>query len=267
MRGRRFKLRRGTDPSGVNDVDIAMRRRGIALSLAVVVTLLPAVAIADPRAVIELFTSQGCSSCPPADKLAGEFARDPSLVVLSLAIDYWDYLGWKDTNALPGHGNRQRAYARVRGDREVYTPQVVVNGVSHVIGSDRAAIDAAIAQTRKQPGTMTLPVTLAVNGDQLTVTVPAAKGEHEKGEIWLCPLSANVPVVIGRGENSGHTITYHNIVRRWVKLGDWTGSARTVTVPLSEVTGEGIDSMAVVLQSGSKENPGHMLGAAVTALR
>ena len=96
---------------------------------------------AEPRAVIELFTSQGCSSCPPADKLAGELARDPSIIVMSLPIDYWDYLGWKDTLALPGHTKRQRAYAQARGDREVYTPQVVVNGVAHVLGSDKDAIE------------------------------------------------------------------------------------------------------------------------------
>jgi hypothetical protein len=244
-----------------------MRRRGIALSLAIIASLLPAGANAEPRAVIELFTSQGCSSCPPADKLAGELAADPSLVVMSLAIDYWDYLGWKDTNALHGHANRQRAYSRVRGDREVYTPQAVINGVVHVIGSDRSAIDAAIAKTRKHPGTMALPVTMAVAGDQLTVTLPAAKGEHTQGEIWLCPISTNVPVAIGRGENSGQTVVYHNIVRRWVKLGDWNGAARTVTVPLKDVSGDGIDSMAVVLQAGTKEAPGPMLGAAVTALR
>ena len=246
-----------------------MRHRRLVLSLAVAASslLASAAANADPRAVIELFTSQGCSSCPPADKLAGELAQDSSLIVMSLAIDYWDYLGWKDTLALAGHGNRQRAYSRVRGDREVYTPQVVVNGATHVIGSDRAAIDAAIAQTRKQPGTMAVPMTIAVAGDQLTVTLPAAKGEQAKGEIWLCPISTDVPVAIGRGENSGHTVTYHNVVRRWVKLGDWTGSARTLTVPLRDVAGEGIDSMAVVLQAGSKESPGHMLGAAVTSLR
>jgi hypothetical protein len=249
-------------------VEIAMRSRGIALSLAVIASSVLAVAAkAEPRAVIELFTSQGCSSCPPADKLAGELARDPSLIVLSLAIDYWDYLGWKDTNALPGHGTRQRAYAHLRGDREVYTPQVIVNGVSHVIGSDRAAIDSAIAHTRKKAGTMSLPVTLAVADGQVTVTVPASKGEHTKGEIWLCPISTNVPVAIGRGENTGHTVTYHNIVRRWVKLGDWSGSARTVSVPLRDVAGEGIDQMAVMLQAGTKESPGPMLGAAVTPLR
>src|SRR3954470_23551246 len=107
---------------------------------------------AEPRAVIELFTSQGCSSCPPADKLIGQLADDPTLVAISLPIDYWDYLGWKDTLAKPAHTARQRAYAQLRGDRAVYTPQVVVNGAVHVQGSDKEAIDRAIAQTRQQPG-------------------------------------------------------------------------------------------------------------------
>src|SRR5580698_10428346 len=116
----------------------------------------------EPRALIELFTSQGCSSCPPADKLLGELAADPSLVVVSLPIDYWDYLGWKDTLASPGHAARQRAYARMRGDREVYTPQIVVNGATHVLGSDKAAIEHAIAQTDHNAAVMSVPITLTV---------------------------------------------------------------------------------------------------------
>src|SRR5579872_5814896 len=118
----------------------------------------------DPRAVIELFTSQGCSSCPTADKLMGELSRDPSLVTLSLPVDYWDYLGWKDTLALHGHSSREQAYANSRGDREVYTPQVVVNGVAPVLGSDKIAIDEAIAKTRKSAAPLTLPVTMTVGG-------------------------------------------------------------------------------------------------------
>src|SRR6266508_3656100 len=109
---------------------------------------------AEPRAVIELFTSQGCSSCPPADRLVGELARDPSIVAMSLPVDYWDYLGWKDTLANPRHTARQRGYARVRGDREVYTPQVVVNGAFHVIGSDKAAIEHVIAKSRQNPAAL-----------------------------------------------------------------------------------------------------------------
>ena len=246
-----------------------MGPRRVVLSLAVVASaLIPITAnAASERAVIELFTSQGCSSCPAADELAGELAKDPSLIVLSLAIDYWDYLGWKDTLALPGHGNRQKAYARMRGDRQVYTPQAVINGTVHVVGSDREAIDAAIAQTDKQPGTLALPVAMTVANGTVTVTIPAATGAANKGEIWLCPISSNVPVAIGRGENSGRTITYHNVVRRWVKLGDWTGAARTLNVPLADVGGADIDSFAVVVQAGTKEAPGNMLGAAVASAR
>src|SRR6202451_2480555 len=109
------------------------------------------IARAEPRALLELFTSQGCSSCPAADKLLSEFATDPSVVALSLPIDIWDYLGWKDTLAHPAHSARQRAYARIRGDRQVYTPQMVVNGSVHVLGSDRTAIERMIAQTDQKP--------------------------------------------------------------------------------------------------------------------
>ena len=251
----------------VEDVEIGMKRRSVALSLAVVASaaLTASIASADPRGVIELFTSQGCSSCPPADKLAGELARDPSLIVLSLPVDYWDYLGWKDTLALPGHTNRQRAYSKARGDREVYTPQVVVNGVKHVLGSDKAAIENAVAQTRNQAGTLSLSVGMSVAGEQISVSVPAGKNGAAKGEVWLCPITTNAEVAIGRGENSGHTITYHNVVRRWVKLGDWTGAARTFTLPKQDIAGA--DAVAVLVQSGSKEAPGPMLGASVASLR
>src|SRR5579863_9005470 len=124
---------------------------------------------AEPRALLELFTSQGCSSCPAADKLLGELSADQSLVVLSLPIDYWDHLGWKDTLANPAHSARQRAYARVRGDRQVYTPQIVVNGAMHVLGSDKAAIERTIVQTDQKPGVMSVPVSLTVGGNGLSV--------------------------------------------------------------------------------------------------
>ena len=222
---------------------------------------------AEPEAVIELFTSQGCSSCPPADKLMVEFARDPSVVAMSLAIDYWDYLGWKDTLALKGHGKRQQAYAHVRGDREVYTPQVVVNGIMHVAGSDQKAIERAIAQTRRDASPMQLLVALTIAGDQLTVTVPAAKDGQGRAEVWLCPIIKSVTVAIERGENRGHTFTYSNVVRRWMKLGDWTGKAETYNVPIKEFQNGDIDTIAVMVQSGGMSSPGLMLGAAMASLR
>src|SRR3974390_2132421 len=114
---------------------------------------------ADPRAVVELFTSQGCSSCPPADKVLGELAKDPDVIAMSMPIDYWDYLGWKDTLADSRFSARQRAYSGVRGDRDVYTPQAIVNGSAQVIGSDRAGIEHAISETEKN-GVMSVPVTM-----------------------------------------------------------------------------------------------------------
>ena len=240
--------------------------RRLALSL-LLTAATPGAVMAQPRAVVELFTSQGCSSCPAADKLLAELANDPSILTMSLSVDYWDYLGWKDTLALPGHANRQRAYSKVRGDREVYTPQAVVNGVAHTLGSDKSAIETAIAQTRKQGGTLSLPLSMSVANDNISISIPAAKETSPNGEIWLCPMTKDVTVSVGKGENTGHTLTYHNVVRRWVKLGDWNGTARNFTVPVHDVTAVGGDTVAVVVQSGTKEAPGAMLGAAVAALK
>ncbi len=223
---------------------------------------------AEPRAVIELFTSQGCSSCPPADKLIGEYARDPSVIALSLAVDYWDYLGWKDTLAMSGHSNRQRAYAKSRGDRQVYTPQAVVDGAQHVLGSDKAAIERVIKQVHEQSGAaLTLPVTLERTGDKLTVTVAAGENEKGQAEVWLCPITKAISVTIARGENTGHTFTYSNVVRRWIKLGDWTGKAETYSVPMSDFQNGSIDGAAVLVQTGVASSPKVMLGAAQVAIR
>jgi hypothetical protein len=220
----------------------------------------------EPRALLELFTSQGCSSCPPADKLLGDLAEDPSLVVLSVPIDYWDYLGWKDTLASPAHSARQRAYAHVRGDRQVYTPQIVVNGTVHVLGSDEAAIDRAIAQTDQKPGVMSAPVLISIGGNNVNVKVNSALTGHPAGEVWLCPLQKAVAVSIGRGENHGRTVTYHNVVRSWVKLGDWSGSAASWTIPLAQIEDGGIDAAAVMVQEGTHDRPGMILGAASASL-
>jgi hypothetical protein len=251
-----------------------MNYRHIAFAAAVIGTAsltLPPASAGEPRAVIELFTSQGCSSCPAADKLLGELSRDPSLITMSLPVDYWDYLGWKDTLALRGHTNRERAYADTRGDREVYTPQVVVNGIAHALGSDRAAIEQAIAQTRQSAAPLMLPVTIAVAGGKVTVNVPAANGEQGSAEVWLCPIISKAEVVIERGENRGHTLAYTNVVRRWVKLGDWSGKAETFNMPVADLPDadsslRDIDSVAVIVQSGVAAKPGLMLGAATASL-
>jgi hypothetical protein len=223
---------------------------------------------ADPRAVVELFTSQGCSSCPAADKILGELAKDPNVIALSLPIDYWDYLGWKDTLADSRFTARQKAYSHVRGDRDVYTPQVVVNGSAHVIGSDRGSIEGAIDTTKKADGVMSVPVSMTLAGKQINVSVAASsKGPTARhGEVWICSVSKSVPIAIGRGENRGKEITYHNVVRNLLKVGDWNGSAGSWTVPLENISREGVDAAVVYVQDGSRENPGPMLGAAFTTL-
>jgi hypothetical protein len=241
-------------------------------------TIVATAADAQTRGVIELFTSQGCSSCPPADEVLGELARDPSIVAMSLPIDYWDYLGWKDTLAKPRHSARQRGYAHQRGDREVYTPQVVVNGAVHVLGSDKAAIEDAMAQTRTAGAMLSLPIRLALSDGNLAVTVQPATTEGPSttedpsategpsAEVWLCALTKTVPVEIGRGENHGRTITYHNVVRHWLKLGDFSGADLTWSVPLSEIVADDSDEAVVLVQQGTREKPGPILGAALAPL-
>jgi hypothetical protein len=218
---------------------------------------------AQTRATIELFTSQGCSSCPPADKLLGEFAADPNIIPISLPIDYWDYLGWKDTLADPRNTVRQKAYAKVRGDHEVYTPQVVINGSMHALGSDKAAIEQTIAQSHHNPAVLSMPVKISVNGDQIVVVVP----EHTGAEVWLGGLARVVTVPIKRGENHGKTLTYYNVARRWLQLGPGSGAAKTYTVPIRELDAEGVNAVTVLVQSGNHDKPSAMLGAAMASIK
>lgn len=226
-------------------------------------------AAAGPRAVVELFTSQGCSSCPPADKVIGELANDPSVIALSLPVDYWDYLGWKDTLADSRFSARQKAYAQMRGDRDVYTPQVIINGEKPMIGSDLGGIEGTINGAGTNDAAMSVPVAMTVSDQQVEVSVAAsgnaASGQH--GEVWICAVSKAVPITVGRGENKGRELTYYNVVRNWLKVGDWTGTAANWTVPLENITRDGVDAAVVYVQDGSRSKPGIMLGAASTNLR
>jgi len=243
-----------------------MVRRSLAYVVVVACTSAATLSIghAQTRAVIELFTSQGCSSCPAADRLIGELTKDPSLISISVPIDYWDYLGWKDTLADPLHSARQRAYSKVRGDREVYTPQVVVNGGFQALGSDKAAIDHMIAKSRQNPATLSLPLTVSISGGRLTVTLPEASLTRPPAEVVVVGLAKAVTVAIKRGENKGKTITYNNVARRWAKLDSADG--KLWTVPLDQIEAEGVTAAAVMVQDGTLERPSLILGAALAAL-
>jgi hypothetical protein len=226
-----------------------------------------AVAADRPRAVLELFTSQGCSSCPPADRYVADIADRPDVIALTFAVDYWDYLGWRDTLANPLHAKRQKAYAYVRGDRQIYTPQMIVNGIGHAIGSDRAAVERTVSQTIGSVGVLSVPVTVSIAGDSVTVTLPeqasSFAGTDNPATVTLLGVSSRQPVEINRGENRGQTVTYRNVVRTHASLGEWTGAARTVTVSKRDLVGAECERLVVLVQAGTYRRPGAILGAAM----
>lgn len=246
---------------------------------AVFAAALPMVAGAQPRAVVELFTSQGCSSCPAADRLLGELSKDPDVLALSLPINYWDYLGWKDTLADARNSSRQKAYSQVRGDRAVYTPQMVVNGVAQALGSDRGAIEQAMTQSHREADVLSVPVKLSIDKDAVTVKTAGqvdskivdsknadSNADARTAEVWLCPLTRSVQVHIGRGENRGKTVTYTNVVRGWIKLGTWAGAEATWRIPINQLEPGDADALAVLVQSGTADKPGAMIGAALAGM-
>lgn len=211
-------------------------------------------------AVLELFTSQGCSSCPPADELMSELSKDDELVVLSLPVDYWDYLGWKDTFASPAHTRRQRVYAAQRGDRSVYTPQVVVNGQQHVVGSDQRAIAKAIKTTAP----LSVDVNLTRNGDAIEVTIGGNLPSGAKSAtVFFAPVSKEEQVAIGRGENHGRTVSYTNVVRSLQPIGMWQGGKQKLMFPASEISKKGGDTCAIIIQLDDRGEPGTIIGAAI----
>lgn len=213
-----------------------------------------------PRAVLELFTSQGCSSCPPADRLFEKLAHDPRYIVLSLPVDYWDRLGWKDTFARHEFTERQRAYAMVRGDKQVYTPQAVVNGAEHANGASLLAIEAS-AETTSAPR---LPVSARQTRGELEISVAGTGAGSPYATIVIIPYLASREVAIGRGENARTKITYTNIGREIIRAGEWSGKPVTVMAPLPK--GETYDGAVVLVQEGTIDNPGAIIGATVVRL-
>lgn len=234
-----------------------------------VTALSGAPAHAAPIAVVELFTSQGCSSCPPADAFLAELAKNPEIVALTEAVDYWDYLGWKDENARHEHTERQQNYARVRGDRRIYTPQMVINGRVHAVGSNRASVNNYISHLSKGEGRLSVPINVNVKDDSLKIQVDAnaASDGLKDGTLYLALYEKSVAVDIKRGENRGRSVTYHNVVRDIRSVGMWHGEAVTIELPMSEIRKSGYDGAAVFLQADVKGLPGPIFGAQNVSLK
>lgn len=211
---------------------------------------------AGAKGVIELFTSQGCSSCPPADELAAEYSKNPDLVVLTLPVTYWDYLGWKDTFAKKEFTNRQYAYARLRGDGSVYTPQVVVNGYDHAVGSDPRAINRLLKR-------QSLPVDIDIQpaGDNVIINV-GSLSTYEVGTLWIMLFQQEGSVAIGRGENRNRKVTYTNIVKEMRPLGEWNGERMALKFAKPDLMSEETNGFAIVLQAKQSNMPSNILGAA-----
>lgn len=210
-----------------------------------------------PSVVMELFTSQGCSSCPPADALLGELAKQPNVIALGFHVDYWDGIGWRDRYSMPAATERQNRYAQALGLSSAFTPQLVVDGSHSFVGSDRQRIMAAATEA-----SVKIPIQVAVLPGELVVTLPEAGG-HRRDDVYLAAYTPQATTQVGRGENAGRTLTEFNIVRQYRRLAVWDGAASTLRVPLDSFPGDATRVAVLVQQVGQ----GRMTGAAVASLR
>ncbi|HUL10514.1 MAG TPA: DUF1223 domain-containing protein [Candidatus Acidoferrum sp.] len=211
-------------------------------------------------ALVELYTSEGCDSCPPADRWLSNLARGAGRVVpLSLHVDYWDYIGWKDPYASPAFTQRQHDYAAALRLHMVYTPQMVVDGHTDVVGSEYDDVEAAIGKAGAQPK---LAVSIEKDGAGYRAVIPAAAAPAAgPATVWLALFDSQRETRVARGENGGRMLREYNIVREWRQIGSWDGHALTLPLPMPEKPGE--DGCAVIVQSGPV---GPILGAALMKL-
>lgn len=212
--------------------------------------------------LLELFTSQGCSSCPPADELLNAWSDKPGVITLSFSVDYWNYLGWHDTLSSPENSQRQRSYALARGDGKVYTPQLVVDGIKHVNGANEAAIEMAIRTAKRRLQNIKVPVSMHAEGNSLVVDISAApeKSDMREATVWLAVAKDEETVAISRGENRGKKITYSHPVRELTPIGMWKGEPMTLRLPLKDLKAVGGDCLVAMVQV---EGSGPILGAAL----
>jgi hypothetical protein len=211
----------------------------------------------DTKAVVELFTSQGCSSCPPADALLTSLAERDDVVALAYHVDYWDYIGWEDTFGDKGFSDRQRGYAKSWGSTRIFTPQMVINGAEGVVGSRRDDVQDAVTSAQ-----LPLPVSLAVHDDMLKLDIPA-DATLEDATIWLVRYLDRADVAIEKGENAGKTMVYTQVVVDRQPVGLWEAAVGAqIKLPLEQFAGEDNGGLAILIQAERNGLPGPILGAA-----
>ena len=208
--------------------------------------------------VVELFTSQGCSSCPPAEAYLGQLSRRPDVVALAFHVDYWDELGWRDRFALRQSVERQDLYAKNLHRSSVYTPELIIDGRVDAVGADSGAFARALAEPRR-----TVPVMVSLRDSAVVVDIGAQPQASTDCEVWLVPYLRHALSAIGRGENAGRNLEEFNIARDVRSLGGWKGQAKVFRVPLSSLPVDSTD-VAVLIQPYGQ---GSMVGAAAHPLR
>ena len=214
------------------------------------------------KAVYELFTSQGCATCTAADEVLASLAKRDDVIALTLPVDYWDYLGWRDTLARPEFTVRQKAYAKVLGDGMVYTPQAIVSGIANVNGNNADKVERAIDKTAKLFAASRVPIVLSAADGRLTIDVASAPDgvTSKEATVWVAAIAGSVKVPILRGENQGRTIVYSNVVRAMVPVGTWSGKEMVVQLDRRSFMLGTADRVAVLLQQG---HGGPIVGAAI----
>jgi hypothetical protein len=204
------------------------------------------------KVVVELFTSQGCASCPPADEILSYLSDKDHVIALALHVDYWDYIGWEDTFARPEHTARQKAYARAAGKRMIYTPQMIVGGRDRVAGARAMAVSETVAAHAGAPRTVALSARR--EGARIRLQAPLPDLPVGPLTVQLVRYRPEATVRITRGENAGRTLGYSNIVTDWDEVGTWSGEA-----PLDMIVPAPGEAPAVVLLQ--KPGPGPILAA------
>ena len=213
------------------------------------------------KGVVELFTSQSCSSCPPADKVLGEIIKRGDVVALAFHVDYWNYLNWKDTFSDAAFTKRQYDYAASFGSTQVYTPQMIVNGKQSVKAGSPESVFAAMDQMNKTAGPLSVAVSASVHSGHLSISAGAGSGE---ANLVLVIFEAKESVDILRGENAGKTVEYHNAVSKISTIGMWKGQDLKVELPAKEFMADKGYGCAVLLQRQTADGtPGEIIGAAL----
>lgn len=219
-----------------------------------------------PTAVVELFTSQGCTSCPRADRMLQELAATGDVVALAYHVDYWDYLGWRDTLANPANTARQQEYSRAFNNRSVYTPQAVVNGRQQMNGAKPAKVEAAIDRMAGGADGMAVDVSISYEDESIIIETAASDRPVRDAQIVVVYFRPSTTVDIERGRNTGRVFTYVNAVAGFHSAGMWHGKATRVELPVSELSKKGAAGCAVLVQEMLPDGlPGPILGAAMIA--